>query len=69
MTLLSKEHYELMENFERNFAEMRLNKEPKELWCKGIIYENGETNKLFLAYRLGYELGKSVERLEQQTER
>jgi hypothetical protein len=60
--LKTKEHYDLMAQFEREFKGMRLDKEDKELWHKGIIYQNGETNNLFDAFRRGYSLGKLVER-------
>lgn len=56
--LQSKEHYDLLAMFEKEFKTMRLDKEAKELWQRGIIYQNGEVNKLFLAYRKGYALGK-----------
>lgn len=58
MTLVSKEHYELIEMFEKDFSHCRLDKEPKSLWEIGQIYENGETNNLFKAYRLGCAYGK-----------
>lgn len=58
--LNTKEHYDLLEAFERDFSEERLDREKdKELWKKGILYESGNTNNLFLAYRLGYSLGKT----------
>lgn len=56
--LHTKEHHDLMLHFEKNFSEYRLDKEEKSLWKKGIIYQDGEVNKLFLAYRMGYMLGK-----------
>lgn len=63
MLIHTKEHYELISEFERNFKGIRLDKEKnKELWKKGHVYENGETNSLFLAFRLGYSVGKVVER-------
>lgn len=60
MTLFSNEHYGLMEMFEREFRGERFDREPKELWAQGNVYQSGETNKLFLAYRKGYALGKAV---------
>lgn len=60
MQLHTKEHYDLMAQFERTFQNERLDRETdKELWIKGRIYQSGETNKLFLAYRLGYAFGKA----------
>jgi len=60
----SKEHYDLMDQFEKGFYYLRLDKEERKLWQNGIIYQNGETNNLFKAYREGYALGKVVERDE-----
>lgn len=58
--LFTKEHYDLLNQFEKNFKHLRLDREQsKELWAIGRIYENGETNQLFLAYRLGYAFGKA----------
>lgn len=59
MTLASKEHYDLIEMFEKEFkGEGRFNKEDKSLWPKGNIYQHGEINRLFLAYRRGFAYGK-----------
>lgn len=56
--LQTKEHYELMEIFEREHNRHRLDREKdKELWKKGAIYQDGHVNGLFLAYRKGYALG------------
>lgn len=60
MGLLSKEHYELMEQFEKEFYPMRFDRENKNLWAKGIIYQDGNVNNLFKAFRLGYSLGKII---------
>jgi hypothetical protein len=57
MTLFSKAHYDLMAAFEREFRHCRLDKEPQALWAKGNIYQNGQTNELFLAYRRGAAYG------------
>ena len=62
MTLKTQEHYALMEQFEKEFRTLRLDKEPKQLWSKGVIYQNGNTNEIFLAYRQGYAFGRAVER-------
>jgi hypothetical protein len=61
--LKSREHYELIDSFDREFRHLRTDKEEKPLWEKGYVYANGSVNELFLAYRKGYALGKSVERL------
>ena len=60
--ILTKEHYQLLEYFEKSFKGVRIDREPKDLWTTGQIYEDGETNKLFSAFRLGYSFGKAVER-------
>lgn len=60
MKLLSQEHYDLMAMFEREFHGARLDKEDKSIWSRGHVYQNGETNNLFLAFRRGYALGQAV---------
>ncbi len=60
MTLLSQEHYDLMDMFEREFKGFRMDREEKSLWAAGNIYQSGETNNLFLAYRRGVAYGKAV---------
>jgi hypothetical protein len=59
--LNTKEHYDLMAKFEQDFKNERLDKENKELWSKGRIYQDGTVNNLFLAYRLGYSFRKGME--------
>ena len=59
--LKTQEHIDLMATFERGFKG-RLDREAKDLWPRGRIYQDGNVNELFLAYRRGYALGKSVER-------
>jgi hypothetical protein len=56
--LTTKEHYDLIAAFEREYKHQRLGKEPKDIWPKGHVYQDGATNELFLAYRRGYALGK-----------
>jgi len=56
--LTSKAHYDLMAAFEREFRGYRLDKEDKALWSKGNVYQSGETNALFLAYRRGAAYGE-----------
>lgn len=61
MSLTSKEHYELIEMFEKVFAgSYRMDKEDKSLWSKGNVYQNGEMNQLFLAFRQGVAYGKAT---------
>lgn len=69
--LKSKEHYDLMDQFEKDakspgcgFYGLRFDREQdKTLWAQGHIYQDGATNNLFLAYRMGYANGKTTERL------
>ena len=56
--LMTKEHYDLLGQFESEFKHHRLDKEDKALWGKGIIFQDGRVNELFKAYRQGYSLGK-----------
>jgi hypothetical protein len=61
MKLGSQEHHDLMEMFEREHrGEFRLDREPKNIWPIGRIYQNGEANIAFLAYRKGYAFGRAV---------
>lgn len=55
--LEAKEHYDLMTAFERQHRE-RFDKETKDYWPKGIIYQDGRVNAMFLAFRKGYAYGK-----------
>lgn len=70
--LWTQEHYDLMAQFEKQFAvsipgcyvsSLRFQKEDKSLWTKSRIYQDGATNNLFIAYRMGYAAGKLAERL------
>ena len=55
----TKEHYDILLSFEKNYKHKRLDREKnKELWKKCQIYENGEVNELYKAFILGYSLGK-----------
>lgn len=60
MTLLGKDHYDMMEFFEKHFVGTRMDREPKELWAKGRVYQNGDTNNLFLAFRHGVAYGAAA---------
>lgn len=52
--LMTKEHYDLMGQFEREHRGRRMDRESKESWPRGIIYQDGHVNELFAAYRRGY---------------
>ena len=58
MTIGSKEHYDILDGFERTYHSHRLDREEKDLWKKGQVYQNGETNTLYKAYINGYALGR-----------
>jgi len=60
MGILSKDHYELMTMFESEFSHLRLDREDKANWPKGYVYQNGEANNLFLAYRRGFAYGRAA---------
>ena len=55
----TKEHYELLENFEKHNSHMRLDRENKELWYKGQVYQDGDVNRLYNAFILGYSFGRA----------
>lgn len=58
MTLFSKDHYVMVEFFDRTFkGQFRLDKEDKSMWDKGHIYQNAEANLAFLAFRQGVAYG------------
>ena len=56
--LLTKEH-DLMGYSSANSKHRRLDKEEKALWTKGVIYQDGQTNELFPAYRRMLHLRKN----------
>ena len=60
--LKTQEHTDLVAQFERDLIPGRLDKEPRDLWQRGRIYQDGTVNALFLAYRHGYAFGKVIGR-------
>lgn len=55
----TKEYYDLIAAFERDYnGTHRLDKEPKELWSKGNVYQHGELNLLWRAFERGVSFGK-----------
>ena len=59
MQLHTKEHQELIEQFERDYPHFDKNKEDKNLWAEfNRIYQDGKVNEIFLAYRCGYSFGR-----------
>lgn len=59
MTLFAQDHYDLMVMFEK-LKLGRLDKEQKEFWAKGRIYQDGRVNDLFLAFRQGVAYGRAA---------
>jgi hypothetical protein len=66
MNINSKEHYDLITAFEKEpyFRGCRRDKEGKEFWKIGQIYQSGEVNEKFVIYRMGYAYGLYVGRNE-----
>jgi len=58
MMIGTKEHYDLLVEFEKMFKSERLDKEEKSLWKKQIVYQDGQVNQKYQAFILGYSLGK-----------
>ncbi len=59
MQLHTQEHAEIIDAFERLFPGCH-DKEDKARMSKGNVYQNGEMNKLFDAFRHGYSVARSV---------
>ena len=59
----SPEHDAFMEAFEATARAStwreQLDRESRDYWPMGYFYAHGETNNRFLAFRAGYELGRS----------
>ena len=60
----TREDYEMMAQFEKEYRYLRLDREEKSRWVKGNIYQDGHANELFLAYRKGYALRRCIDNLE-----
>lgn len=60
MSLTSKEHYDLIAQFDRDNSSERLDKEQKDLWNIGAVYKDGKVNSLFIAFRDGYSFAKHL---------
>jgi len=58
---MNKEHSDMMAVFERTVGKgRRLDREDKAIWTRGCIYQDGAVNELFLAFRAGFALAKSM---------
>lgn len=64
MRVGDKEYFEMMAQFEKNFPGERYDKEPKESWGKGIVYQDGNVNRLFKAYEMGYAFRAAIANLD-----
>ena len=62
VALKSQEHHDLMLQFERDCRPGRIDREAKDLWPRGIVYQDGHVNDLFKVYRMGFVYGKVIER-------
>lgn len=66
MTITSKEHEDMMAQFEKDSGKiqgipnLRFNREDKSEWPKGHFYQSDSCNQLFLMYCLGYSFGRCV---------
>ena len=60
MKLGTQEHENIMKEFEKLYKYYRLDKEKRGLWGSGLIYQDGEVNKLYQAFILGYATGRIV---------
>ncbi len=69
MTVGSKEFYEMMSDFEsvvKTVISARLDKEEKDQWSKGRVYQHGEVNQLWKGFQLGYSNHRIKSILENQ---
>lgn len=57
--LCTQEHYDAIAFFEKTYIG-RNDKEPKELWKIGQIFQDGERNKQFQMFFSGYMLGRAT---------
>lgn len=68
----SKEFYDLLAAFERDLESStrmmpqsrRTDREDIDMWPRGIFYQCGEVNNLFLAFMSGYQLAKAKARID-----
>lgn len=58
--LNTKEHADIMLQFEKEYKYLRLDREDRSIWPRGNIYQDGQANRLYLVYRNGYALAKCV---------
>jgi hypothetical protein len=64
MKLNDSEFYNILNQFKSDFKNLNISLEKnKNLNKIQVFFENGETNKMFKAYLLGYSLSKSINNL------
>lgn len=65
ITADSKEFYEILKDFENmKIARGRYGKEPKEIWSKGLYFQDGNVNELFKVFLSGCNYGIMLSNLE-----
>ena len=60
----TKEHEDIVNAFDRAHKGRRLDKEPRDLWRRGVVYQDGHVNELFKAFREGYAFAKAYLRTD-----
>lgn len=64
MQIKTQEHEEIMAQFEKDFKGTgRMDREHKDIWKNGNIYQDGKVNQLFIAYRMGCAFAQARARL------
>ena len=63
----TKEFHYLRTQFEKDIKVImyigRLDREEKDMYSKGYFYQDGEVNKLFKVYMMGYQSHKCISNL------
>lgn len=64
MKLGSKEHYDMLDAFERSFKSMqlygRLDRESQDWWSRGVFYQDGQVNVMFRTFTAGYAEARCI---------
>lgn len=56
----TREQYELLEMFKKDFEGHNLKMEDKEQWRRGYYFQDGRVNQLFQAYQRGYAYARAL---------
>jgi len=59
MFIETQEHHEMMYEFDK-LHKTTPKREPFSIWHTGYLYQDGEINKEFIAFRKGYALAKHL---------